>query len=342
MLSRVAESLYWMARYIERAEDLTRLLSVNFNALLEAQPDAADQGWAPIVAITGDDVLFREIYGEPIASSVIEFLLWHPLNPNAVVPCVLHARENARAVREQLSSEMWEVINRLYLRVKDADRAAILRNPNELSQLIREGSQSFQGVTATTMAHGEGYEFIRLGHHLERADKTVRILSAKYAYLSRLPAGSPETSLQLIALLRSCSAYEPFRHGRGGNLEIAPVAEYLLLDLRFPRAVLYCLTRALGSLDLIAEDAPPDHPVGPRRALGRLLAELEYLDMADILGAGMEPFLASLLERLNMVGDEIVRTYFSTRAIVPDGRPRQQQQQQQQQGPKLEAGPRCG
>lgn len=329
MLSRVAESLFWMARYIERAEDLTRLLAVNFNALLEAQPDAAAQGWAPIVAVTGDEALFTELYGAPTAASVIEFLLWNPLNPNAVVACVTRARENARSVREQVSSEMWERINRLYFKVKDADRSAVLRNPHEFSLVVRDGSQGFQGVTLTTMSHGEGYEFIRLGHHLERADKTTRILAAKYAYIRSLPAVSSETSLQLIALLRSCSAFEPFRRGRGAALEIEPVAEYLLLDRQLPRAVLFCIIRAMQSLDIVGEGTPP-RPDGARRLLGRLRAELEYLDIADILGDPMEAFLTDVLLRLNAAADEVARSYFNARVILPDSRPRQQQQQQQQ------------
>ncbi|MBL8096598.1 MAG: alpha-E domain-containing protein [Anaerolineales bacterium] len=330
MLSRVAESLFWMARYIERAEDLTRLLAVNFNALLEAQPDAVAQGWAPIVTVTGDDALFTELYGQPTAAAVIEFLLWNPLNPNAVVACVTRARENARSVREQVSSEMWERINRLYFKVKDADRAAVMRNPHEFSLVVRDGSQAFQGVTLTTMSHGEGYEFIRLGHHLERADKTTRILAAKYAYICRLPVVSSETSLQLIALLRSCSAFEPFRRGRGAALEIEPVAEYLLLDKQLPRAVLFCITRALQSLDIVSEGAPP-RPEGARRILGRMRAELEYLDIADVLGEPMDAFLTDLLLRLNAAADEVARNYFNARVILPDSRPRQQQQQQQQQ-----------
>lgn len=329
MLSRTADHLFWMARYIERAEDLTRLLAVNFNALLEAQPDAAAQGWAPIVAVTGDDGLFTELLGAPTAASVIEFLLWHPLNPNAVVACVTRARENARSVREQISSEMWERINRLYFKVKEADRAAVLRNPHEFSLLVRDGSQGFQGVTLTTMSHGEGYEFIRLGHHLERADKTTRILAAKYAYIRSLPPLSSETSLQLIALLRSCSAFEPFRRGRGAALEIEPVAEYLLLDRQLPRAVLFCIIRALQSLEIVSEGAPP-RPEGARRILGRMRAELEYLDIADILGEPMEVFLTDLLLRLNAAADEVARSYFNARVILPDSRPRQQQQQQQQ------------
>jgi uncharacterized alpha-E superfamily protein len=330
MLARVAESLNWMARYIERAEDVTRLLAVNFNAMLDTASLDSDAGWEPIITMNGDAALFHEIYGAADAQAVIEFLLWHPLNPNAVPACVTHARENARSVRERLSSEMWEHINRLYFLVREVDRAAVVRSPHEFFGQVRDGSQAFQGVTQATMTHDEPYEFIRLGTHLERADKTVRLLEAKYLDVSRLPDGSAETALQLIALLRSCSAFEPFRRAPGLSLETNRVVEYLLLSRTFPRAVLFCVNACLQSVGRLGdspEQPKPDHPL---RSLGRLSADLEYLDINDVLGERMEAYLNQLLLRLNVAGADVARTYFNTRVILPDERPRQQQQQQQQ------------
>ncbi len=333
MLARVAESLNWMARYIERAEDLTRLLAVNFSALLDASALDGAAGWEPIVTMNGDAALFHEVYGPASASAVIEFLLWHPLNPNAVTACVTRARENARSVRERISSEMWEHINRLYFLVREVDRAAVVRSPHEFFRQVRDGSQAFQGVVQATMTHDEPYEFIRLGTHLERADKTVRLLEAKYLEVSQLPDGSAETALQLIALLRSCSAFEPFRRAPGLNLETNRVVEYLLLSRTFPRAVLFCVNACRQSVERLGDAAgpggeqpKPDHPL---RSLGRLSADLEYLDLREVLGERMEAYLNQLLLRLNSVGADVARTYFNTRVILPDERPRQQQQQQQ-------------
>ena len=331
MLSRVAESLYWMSRYIERAEDLTRLLTVNFLALLDTGYGDTVRGWDPIVAITGDQDLFRADFAAASSRTVSEFMLWHPANPNAVVACINRARENARGVREQVSSEMWEHLNRLYFLVKDADHEAVLNGPHEFFGEIRSGSQAFQGVTAATMTHGEGYEFLQLGRYLERAEKTVRILEVKYEAVSGLQDGSPEASLQLIALLRSCSGFEPFRRTAVGQLQTARVAEFLLLSRDFPRAVLFCLNRCQRALTLIgtgADAAATTRQEGPERALGRLVAELQYLDVAEVLGEGMRPFLDGLLRRLNAVHVEITRTYFNTQVILPDPRPQQQQQQQ--------------
>lgn len=329
MLSRVAESLYWMARHIERAEDLTRLLAVNFNALLDTQPEFVLQGWQPLVTMTGDAELFTETYGQATAQTVMEFMLWSPLNPNAVTACINRARENARSVREQISSEMWEHINRLYFIIRNANRAAVLASPAEFFAQVRDGSQAFQGITSATLTHGEPYHFIQLGALLERADKTARILTAKYMYIERLPRDSAETSLQLIALLRSCSAFEPFRRAARGGMNIELVVDYLLLDREFPRAVLFCLNKSMAALDILGDSENAYLKTSyPRRTLGRVSAELEYLDIHEVLGEGMDPYLEKLLIRLNTVGDDITRAYFNTRVILPDSRPQQQQQQQ--------------
>ena len=330
MLSRVAESLYWMARYIERAEDITRLLAVNFNALLDSQPGDARQGWESIVRINGDEPVFADIHAEANAHSVIQFLFWEPLNSNSVAACIMRARENARGVREQISSEMWESVNRLYFLTRNAEQTDVLTNPTEFFQFVRDRAQAFQGITSATMTHGEPYRFIRLGLHLERADKTARILDTKYLYLNRFSDSPAESSLQLIALLRSCAAFEPYRRSSAGQLGVESVVEFLLLNREFPRAVLFCLNLCQRTLEEIGED--PTIPVrsdSPRRVLGRLSADLEYLDIQEVLGENMDPFLSRFLIRLNSIGGDIARTYFNTSIILPDERPRQQQQQQQ-------------
>jgi uncharacterized alpha-E superfamily protein len=327
MLSRVAESLYWMSRYIERAEDLTRLMAVNFNALLDAHPAEANEGWQALIRITGDEALFAETGGEANAQSVIKFLLWESLNTNSIMACISMARENARSVREQISSEMWESINRLYFLTRNPESMDVLINPAEFFGQVRDRAQAFQGITSATMSHDEPYEFIQLGMHLERADKTVRILDAKYLYLNQPQNDSAETSLQLIALLRSCSAFEPYRRAAAGLISVEDVVEYLLLNRQFPRAVLFCLNVCQHILDNIGIDTNKPDP--PRRALGRLSADLEYLDIREVLGENMDPFLSRLLVQLNSIGDDIARSYFNTSIILPDERPRQQQQQQQ-------------
>ncbi|MCS7060315.1 MAG: alpha-E domain-containing protein [Anaerolineae bacterium] len=334
MLSRVAESLYWMSRYIERAEDITRILTVNFHALLDTRLEDLKRGWQPLIEITGDQALFAQHYPEYTAQTVSEFLLWHPANPNAVIACITRARENARSVREQISSEMWEHINRLYFLVRGVNRAGVLRGPHEFFSQVRDGSQAFQGVTDATMPHGEAWQFIQLGKFLERAEKTCRILDVKYATLNTLREGTPEASLQLIAMLKSCSAFEAFRKESALQLQAGPVAHYLLLSPIFPRAVLFCLKRcqhaatAISSATLGENSRPDGAAALSLRTLGRTCSELEYLDIEDVLDARMHPFLTHLLRQINQIGDEITRAYFNAQIIQPS--PRRQQAQQQQ------------
>ncbi len=334
MLSRVAESLYWMSRYIERAEDITRILTVNFHALLDTRLEDLERGWQPLIEITGDEALFSQHYRQHNAQTVSEFLLWHPANPNAVVACIQRARENARSVREQISSEMWEHLNRLYFLIRGVNRQSVLRGPHEFFSQVRDGSQAFQGVTDATMTHGEAYEFIQLGKFLERAEKTCRILDVKYATLNTLregaPEGGPEASLQLVAMLKSCSAFEAFRKQAAFHLQAGPVAEYLLLSRNFPRAVLFCLKRCQRAVAAISEenDRLSNPATVSQRALGRICSELEYLDIQEVLDERMHPFLSRLLRQINLAGDDITRDYFNAQVILPS--PRRQQAQQQQ------------
>ncbi len=341
MLSRVADALYWMSRYVERAEDITRILTVNFHRLLDSPVEISEEAWRPIIGITGDDEIFRQHYDGYTAANVSEFLLWNPHNPNAVTTCIARARENARSVREQISSEMWENLNRLYFLVKNLDRAeAEASGPYEFFDQIRYGSWAFQGITAETITHGDAYEFIQLGKLMERADKTIRTLDVKYGEvrtLTGVPREGIESSL-LISLLRSCSAFEAFRKTGVANLQATRVAQFLLLDQEFPRAVRFCLDRALRSINAISGNLisgeslrQPQQLNNPQRMLGRICAELEYLSIEDILDAEMHPFLDRLLLRVNQVGDEITRIFFNTQVILP-GRGQQQSQQQQQAG----------
>jgi len=331
MLSRVAETLYWMSRYVERAEDITRILTVNFNTELDAKVQDSQDVWRPIISLTGDEKLFSSHFDEYSARTVSEFLLWHSANQNAVTTCITLARENARSVREQISSEMWEHINRLYFLVRDLKREIGSRGPYEFFDQIRVGSQAFQGITTETMAHGEAYEFIQIGKHLERADKTVRIINVKYEAVNRL-SGGPEVSLQLIAMLRSCSAFEAFRKTQASQLHAARVAEFLLLSQEFPRAVSYCLQRALRSVNLISGDGGSKRNLlSPQRTLGRICSELGYLEIDEVLDQNMHPYLDRLLVSLNEAGIEITRTYFNTQVIATAQHPPRQQQSQAQQ-----------
>ena len=329
MLSRVAETIYWMSRYIERAEDMTRILAVNFLAQLDAPQADTALAWHPIVSITGDWALFDEHFAESNARHVTEFFLWHPANQNAVMSCIHRARENARVVREQITVEMWEHINRLYFYVRDVSREDVVASPVAFFRAIRDGSQAFQGITHATLTHGDAFEFIELGKHHERASQTVRILNVKFATALALEDGSPEATLQLIAMLKSCSAFEPFRRAHASQIQANRVADFLLLNREFPRAVAFCLQSCLRALQNLSTDSlRAGSPAGALRVIGRMASDLDYVDIQDLLRDDLHAYMIELLGRLDLAGHEISRSFFNTQVILPD--PRQQQAQQQQ------------
>jgi uncharacterized alpha-E superfamily protein len=320
MLSRVAESLYWTGRCIERAEDTSRLLQVNFHGLLDA--DLPDRGstWRDLVLTIGLDDVYREHFDDYSAQAVTEFMLWHPANPDAVTACVARARENARGVREQISSEMWEHLNRLHLLVSRTTPAAVLASPHEFFVRIREGSHAFQGVMKATLARGEAYEFIELGTHLERADATARLLAIK---LPGLMEDEPATvtNERLSSLLRSCGAFEAFRKQVSDELRPAQVVAYLLLERRLPRAICFCLELALAAIRAISGPA-----LRPEMAIGRVFSELAFTEL-HTLDASTQLLLERLMRGLVDAADEIAAGYFTTR-VIPPGPYAQQMQQQ--------------
>ena len=235
MLSRVADSIYWMSRYIERAENVARFVDVNLNLMLDF-PGGADHQWQPLVDITGDTEEFEERCGEATEASVIRFLTFDTKNPNSILSCVRAARENARSVREIISSSMWEHLNQSYLMLTAAaaDRSEV-SDRHELFAAVRTASQAFTGITDTTMTHNEGWHFCRLGRQLERADKTSRILDVKYFLL--LPkvddVGTTVDDVQWAAVLRSASAFEMYRQAPRPHLT-DPHRRVSAARLRFP------------------------------------------------------------------------------------------------------------
>jgi len=312
MLSRVADSIYWMSRYIERAENVARFISVNLNLSLDF-PREAQQQWLPLVVTTGDEEPFIERYGEATKANALRFLTFDRENPNSILSCLIQARENARSVRERISAEMWEHINNFYLMVCDsADHQMALEQVHDFYEKIRFSGQQFVGVTDATMTHGEAWHFCRLARSIERADKTSRILDVKYFILLPSPEdiGTPLDDIQWSALLRSASALEMYRQ-RHGRITPSHVVEFLILDREFPRAVLFCLTKANESLHAITGAALGSFSNRPEQALGQLRAELAYTGPEDIVQHGLHEFVDHLQSRLNFVGEAIYETFFA-------------------------------
>ena len=210
MLSRVADSVYWMSRYVERAENVARFIDVNFNLTLGEGTNLGNQ-WEPLVDTTGDHRAFSRRYSAATRETVLQFLAFDSSNPNSILSCVTAARENARTIRETITSPMWEHVNRFYLMVKSAARSqATAAIPTGFCDAVKNASHSLVGTTYTTMSHGEAWHFLRLGRLLERADKTSRIVDVQYFLL--LPqaedVGSSIDIARWSALLKSASALE--------------------------------------------------------------------------------------------------------------------------------------
>jgi uncharacterized alpha-E superfamily protein len=312
MLSRVAESVYWIGRYLERAENTARFIDVNLLMSLDA-PITFSEQWQPVVAITGDLAPFEERYGVANRRNVIQFLASDRDNPSSIVSCVTKARENARSIREVISSEMWEQTNRFYLLVSNRsapERAQAF--PYEFFSDVKLRSHTIAGVAANTMSHGQAWQFFQLGRLLERADNMTRLLDVKYFLL--LPSlehvGGAVDEMEWSILLRSATAFEMYRK-QYGRITPENVIEFLLLDKEFPRAVLFCVLGAEESLHAITGSPRGAYRNSAEQRLGRLSSELAYTQVYDIIASGLHEFLDGFQSRLNEVGSAISDTFFS-------------------------------
>ena len=317
MLSRVADSIYWMSRYVERAENLARFIDVTLNLILD-QPQGSEEQWEPLVRATGDEAIFKKRYGEPTADTVLHFLTFDREYPNSIVSSLASARENARTVREAISSEAWEQLNDFYLFIKNSTEESVSAGSQiEFFRAIKQHSHLFNGILDSTMSHGKGWHFANMGRLLERADKTSRILDVKYFTL--LPTaqdiGTTLDDLQWSAVLRSVSGLEIYRK-RFQGITVHRVVEFLALDAAFPRAIRFCVNGADDSLHEIVGSQQGTFRNAAEQRLGRLRSELAYQDVEAIINGGMHEFIDGMQQRLNEIGEGIHDTFFAMRPLV--------------------------
>lgn len=318
MLSRVADSIYWLNRYIERAENVARVIDVNLHLALDT-PGAGRERWEPVVSTTGDRDIFVEHFGDYTRENVIRFLVFDPDNTNSILSCLYKARENARSIREVVSSEMWEAVNTFYLLVRAqafGDHETMIATPHAFLERCKVSSHTFAGVMEATMSHGEAWNFGRLGRFVERADKTSRILDVKYFVLLPDPSyvGSPLDNIQWAALLRSASALEMYRK-RHGRIDPTRVAEFLVLDREFPRAMRHCLVCAEESLRAISGSPQATFQNPAEQRLGRLRATLDYARIDEIVAEGLHEFCDDFQAQLNGLGEAISETFFAAEPL---------------------------
>jgi len=316
MLSRVADSIYWMNRYIERAENVARLVDVNLHLLLDL-PEMFEGQWDALVHVSADHDVFLDRYGTADQASVIEFLTFDRENPSSILSSVMAARENARSTREILSSETWEAVNEFYLAITaPGARDQALSNPHDFFRGVRRASHLVEGASSETSSRGEAWHFARMGRAIERADKTTRILDIKYFLL--LPdvsdIGTPVDDIHWGAVLRSAGAFEMYRKAYG-KVSGPTIVRFLLLDSEFPRSVRYCLSRMDRSLHVITRTPERSYRNSAERSLGKFLAELEFTDERDILRQGLHEYLDELQAKINVVGDRLYDTFFALKPV---------------------------
>ncbi len=309
MLSRVADSLYWMSRYLERAEHTARLIDVDFQLRLDQSPETGSDRWWRLLEALQSPVPED---GKIDATTLTHILTLDKTNSSSIISCVASARENLRQVREQCSSEMWEQLNRLYLQVNSTiSSEAWLLHSYVFFRAVQEGAHLFQGVTDSTMSHGEGWQYIQLGRFVERTDALARLIGT---YFSRLPdspdqAVESEEYLEWVGLLKSCAAFEAYCKKYTAELRPLRVAEFLLLNPEFPHSVRFSVDKVHAALQAIAEltERKAEQPV---RLSGRLRATLSFSQIDEVMASGANAYVASIRQQCGQAHTAIHQIYF--------------------------------
>ncbi|MBM4067372.1 MAG: alpha-E domain-containing protein [Planctomycetes bacterium] len=307
MISRVAEHCFWMSRYLERAENTARILEVNQTLLLDFDVPT-EQQWKPLLIISG----IHDLPGDD-AEAVQHYMTWEEKNASSIVSSLASARENARVMREVISADMWERLNYYHLWLSSpAAQNLYNRDRAEFYNQIKRINQLFHGLTDGTMSHGEPWEFIQLGKFLERASLTARILDVKYHILLPTPQhlGTPVDNAHWMAILNSCSAYEPYHKQRSLAEPETSVPDFLIYDPHFPRSVRHCLIECQEAAHAISgrQLSRPGNDV--EHQLQDLVGWLYLVQIEDFIRAGLHEGLTSVVDRIHDIGDAIHRTYF--------------------------------
>ena len=319
MLSRTADHLFWMARYTERAENTARMLDVNYQtALLPQSSASAEMGWQGVLSISELLPSYRELHGDVTERGVMDFMVKDDSNPSSIVSCLHSARENARAVRGTLTTEVWETLNATWLEVNRMLRnGAFERDPGQFFDWVKFRSHLSRGVTLGTMLMDEAFYFIRLGTFLERADNTARLLDVKFHALQSDFFGAASDKGQEYdfyhwsAILRSVSGFEVYRKVYRDVIKPERVAQLLILRSDMPRSLHSCLNEVVANLEHVA----PQRGSESLRRAGRLRADLQFGRIDEILATGLHAYLTQFLDRVNELGGHISREFLVPAAV---------------------------
>ena len=313
MLSRIADSMYWMARYLERAGETARLMEINLLYLVEAQEDMGEvDKWRPILQITSTELLYTEQFGDVVAITtprVLQFISAGRTNPNSIRNCLRLFRENARVARDRISKEMWEAVNEIWMGFNERLKGPLTaERTSSMFVELRNQVARFNGLTASTMMRGEAYAFYQLGGCLERADMTSRILDIKYHII--LPdlsmVGSALDYYQWAALLKSLSGYEAFRRSYHTGFMPADVAEFVVLNRDFPRSIVFSVDRMGNALEIIGLE----HKDATRAAFVVISDMVVGISSQQIFDNGLHEHLESLLGRISLFHTALAEDFF--------------------------------
>ncbi len=313
MLSRVADALFWMSRYLERADHLARAVDVTFQNELDLHgvlANPAELEWNSLLSLLRQPPPQMRPGEHPVAA-VQRWLLVEAGNPGSVISCVNRSRNNARSIRGSISPAMWRELNKLHWRLSDPSlQARVAESPHDYCEEAQLGVLLFHGVCDATLTHDEGWHFIQLGRHLERADKVLRILDSRFGLLERSESADlPISTLQWAAVLKNCAAFEAYQRLYISRVEPERVVEFLLVNPDFPHSVRFCLSRIMQSLTEISGRLPDRCDDEVVRTVGRLLNDLVYLDDTAFDAAAVHPFLADAVARCARIGHLLQQQY---------------------------------
>lgn len=308
MLSRVADSLYWLSRYLERAEHISRLLAVKLEAMVEQTREESDHSWMRVAAaLSAED----KLDGEPDAMTVTRRLAFDPFNDSSLIASLAFARDNARQVREQLSNEMWEYLNRLYLRLAPVSADSLGMQGS--ARLFRETLEEFYtlgGVTYSTLNHREGWYFLEIGRNIERAQLVMRLLDLHFGAARQLVHETP-SYYDWIVLLKYCNAFEPYCKEYTAIIEPAKIAQFLLFDHGFPHSVRYAVDRVCDALTQVAPGAPPHRRAQVERLAGRLKATVDFTQIDELRGDALTAFLSDITAQSEHIHEAVYASYIA-------------------------------
>jgi uncharacterized alpha-E superfamily protein len=311
MLSRVADSLYWMGRYIERAEHTSRLLAVKLESMIEQSKEDSEASWSRTIAALSAETFVADP-ADPFATTRALALVRN--NPSSLATSLSRARDNARQVREQLSSEVWEHLNRLYLRVLPLEIEEIwVHQPARIFRDFLRDLHMLEGFIYTTLRHGEGWYFLELGRYIERAQLVSRLLGIYFGASAEELALVPQATkyLDWLVLLKFCSAFEPYCKEHTAAVRPERVAEFLLFDPEFPHSVKFAIDRVHDSLSNVALGAPPQRRARCERLAGRLKAAIDFGQVDELMSGSFAPFLAEIMRQCEQIHEAVYSAYIA-------------------------------